>query len=296
MSHTVVALLINYRDAKRTADCVRTLLDSSIVRVVVWDNSEDDGLSSAELTRLFHDDGRVDVETSSRNLGFAAGVNRGIEACRRLVPQAWILLINNDTIAPPRLAEALSIGLERNLGSMLAFPALLHAGKRIDEVYYHRWLGLLSHRPHPGGFRLPRGCCVMLAADRWAGQLFDEDFFMYGEEVELGWRLRHQTGAMVHVPEMVVVHEGARSSGVNSLFYEARMVAAHLILVRKLGTGRIEKSLLYLLRLPGLLARAVLRSIRYRSSTPWKGLWHGARLAADPSRHIEPSLSGNANR
>lgn len=287
MSHAVIALLINYRDAKRTANCVRTLLASGVVRVVVWDNSEDGGVSSAELGRLFDAVDKVVVETSPRNIGFAAGVNHGIDACRRLMPKAWILLINNDTIAPPRLADVLSTELETSRNSVLAFPALLHAGKRIDEVYYHRWFGVLTHLPHPGTFRVPRGCCVMLATDRWEGDLFDEDFFMYGEEVELGWRLRYQPDAMVHVPEAVVVHEGSMSSGVNSLFYETRMVAAHLILAGKLGVGRV-RLLLYLFRLPVLMVRAGVRSIRYRSSMPWKGLWLGARLASDRSRHIEP--------
>ncbi len=291
MSRLLVGLVINYRDAQRTANCVHALLGNGVEHVIVWDNSEDGGASACDLRSLFADGRRIDIEVSARNLGFASGVNRGLEVCRRHNSKARVLLINNDAIAPSGLVDSLAQALEETEGAVLAFPALRHAGRRIDEVYYHRWLGLLTYRRWPGAFRLPRGCCLMLATDRWTGALFDEDFFMYGEEIELGWRLRKQVAALVHVSEMLVVHEGSASSGMNSLFYEARMVAAHLILARKLGVNRLETLLLYFLRIPMLLARAVLRSIRYRSLTPFTALWHGARLVFLKSAKLEPSSS-----
>lgn len=291
MKRPVVALVINYRDAIRTAECVRRLLDGDIVHVIVWDNSADRGVSAAELCILFADNSRVSLKINPLNLGFAAGVNRGIEACCQLMPEAWVLLINNDAVAPKDLAGALSGALQQNASTKIAFPALIHAGRRIDEVFYQRWLGLILSRPKFGAFRLPRGCCLMLATDRWTGPLFDEDFFMYGEEIELGWRLHTHPAAMVYVGETIVVHEGSASSGINSLFYETRMVAAHLILVRKLGRNCVETLLLYLMKVPVLSGRAGLRSVRCRSLTPWRALWRGVRLAVSQGSNIGPPSS-----
>ncbi|MGC1549553.1 MAG: glycosyltransferase [Rhodanobacter sp.] len=286
MTHPVIALVINFRDACRTARCIESLLDDDVEHVVVWDNSADGGVSAEELAVLVAGDTRVSIEVCTRNLGFAAGVNSGLQICRQRMEKAWVLLINNDAIAPLGLASKLASALALHSCTLLAFPALIHSGHRLDEIYYQRWFAMLSDRCIPGAFRVPRGCCLMLATNRWSGPLFDEDFFMYGEEIELGWRLREKQDAMAHVSDALVQHEGSASSRLGSLFYETRVVAAHLILARKLARSRIDVWLLYMLRLPVLLARATVRSLRFRSLTPWLALWSGLQIALgnDPLR------------
>lgn len=279
MIHPIIALVINFRDARRTAHCVRSLLDGDVRHVVIWDNSADSGASAMELAAFFSADTRVSIEVSSCNLGFAAGVNRGLQACRLHLEQAWVLLINNDAIAPAGLARKLANALVEDDRTLLAFPSLMHAGHRLEEIYYHRWLATLSERHFPGAIRIPRGCCLMLAADRWTGPLFDENFFMYGEEIELGWRLRARQGVMVRISDALVEHEGSASSVLGSSFYEARVVAAHLILARKLARNRVDACLLYAFRVPVLLARALIRSLRFHSFVPWLALWQGLRIA-----------------
>jgi GT2 family glycosyltransferase len=286
MIHPVIALVVNFRDTHRTLHCVRSLLDSNVCHVVVWDNSADSGASAIELGTFLAGDDRISIEASPCNLGFAAGVNRGLQVCRQRMEQAWILLINNDAIAPLGLANKLANALAEDKRMLLAFPALMHAGHRLDEIYYQRWFALLSERHFPGAFRIPRGCCLMLAADRWSGPLFDEDFFMYGEEIELGWRLRARAGAMACINDILVEHEGSASSRLGSPFYEARLVAAHLLLARKLASNHVDACLLCAIRVPVLLSRALLRSLRFRSWTPWLALWQGLRIVMghDPVR------------
>lgn len=284
MARRVVALVINYRDARRTSDCVRSLLSGTVVRCVVWDNSEDDGRSADQLKASFDGDDRIELVVSRRNLGFAAGVNRGLEVCRRSAPDAWVLMINNDALAPITLSGDLALALETRPGALIAFPALMHAGHRLDEVYYQRWLGLITTQPWPGAFRLPRGCCLMLATDRWPDPLFDEAFFMYGEEIALGWSLHGQPEALCLVDSVCVEHEGSASSGLGSPFYEERMVAAHLILSGKLGRNTWEKSMLLAWRTPMLILRATLRACRYRSVVPLTALWKGWRIFRSQAR------------
>jgi len=109
---------------------------------------------------------------------------------------------------------------------------------------------------------------------------------MYGEEIELGWRLRARQGAMAYINGVLVEHEGSASSRPGSPFYEARVVAAHLILARKLAHNRFDACLLYAIRVPVLLTRALLRSLRFHSVAPWLALWQGLRIALgkDPLR------------
>jgi GT2 family glycosyltransferase len=120
---------------------------------------------------------------------------------------------------------------------------------------------------------------LLIATERVRLPLFDEDFFMYGEDCELGWRLSRFPGAIVHLAETLVEHDGSASSGLGSPFYETHMVAAHLILGRKLATGSFDAWLLCVLRSFMLLARALVRSLRFHSRIPLSSLRGGWRIA-----------------
>ena len=83
------------------AQCLRSLdaqSDADFETVVV-DNGSADG--SVELLRRDHP--RVLCVEAGENLGFAEGVNRGIDAAGG----AWIATLNNDTVADPGFIEEL---------------------------------------------------------------------------------------------------------------------------------------------------------------------------------------------
>ncbi|MCF7996965.1 MAG: hypothetical protein K9L88_19350 [Chromatiaceae bacterium] len=247
--------------------------------MLVWDNSDDGGQTALALRSTLGTDSRVSIEVSPANLGFAAGVNRGMSWIARHHPGACVLLINNDARLRPGALSALRHALVLHPEARLAYPDIDHAGKVLGTVYYQRWFGLLSARPIPGSDPYASGCCLLFNATRIGSTVFDEDFFMYGEDAELGCRLSHERGAMLHVPELLVRHEGSASSGLGSPFYEARMVAAHLILARKLARGHIDHTFLLLGRSLMLTARALVRTLRYRSLAPVRALHEGWRLA-----------------
>lgn len=275
----VIGLLLNYRDAARSIRCVRSLLDNNVERVLVWDNSADGGVSAAELIRAFGRDSCIDVHVSPNNIGFAAGVNRALERCTQIDRRARVLLINNDATLLPRAVTLLLEALVQKPEARIALPSINHGGKVIGRGYYHRLTGLLSTKAHMGFFCYPSGCCLLIDHERLDGPLFDEDFYMYGEDIELGWRLGQHPGFIADVKEVLVEHEGSASSGLGTPFYETRMVAAHLILVRKLARNRTDQVALLLGHAAMLIARSVVRSIRYRSMVPLSSLCRGRRLA-----------------
>lgn len=279
MSKQVIGLLLNYRDVSRTVRCIRSLLDQGVEHVVVWDNSEDSGVSAAAVAILMRDERRVDVQVSTRNLGFAAGVNHALAHCAKNHPQAWVLLLNNDAYLLDDALRLLRSALVDSQSAKIAFPSINHAGRILGLAYYHRLTGFLSWTPRPGYFAYASGCCLLIATDRIGLPLFDEAFFMYGEDWELGWRLRAADGAMAFVDETLVEHEGSASSGLGSLFYETQMVAAHLILIRKLSRSPLERIVLYVLRVLMLCARALIRTCRFRSTVPIKALYQGMKMA-----------------
>lgn len=274
---SVVGLTLNYRDAARTLRCVSSLLADQVPHVLVWDNSEDSGHSANDLRSLIAGDPRVSIAVSDHNMGFAAGVNRGLAWISTHFPGAWVLLINNDAILVAGATIAMVQKLERMPEAVIAYPTIDHGGSRIGTAFYQPHFGLITKTRLPGGIPYASGCCQLLDPSRLEGPWFDEEFFMYGEDMELGYRLGMRR--MLHVPDAWVLHEGSASSHVGSLFYETRMVAGHWLLVGKLAKNRFELVTFYVGRGVSLILRAVLRAWRHGSWEPLKGLREGTRLA-----------------
>jgi N-acetylglucosaminyl-diphospho-decaprenol L-rhamnosyltransferase len=273
----VVGLTLNYRDATRTVRCIDSLLAQGIEQVLVWDNSEDDGASARELAALLTIPEHVSIATENRNLGFAAGVNRGINWIKARFPDAIVLLINNDALLLSGGLEALTSALKAAPQAAIAYPDIDHGGHLIGPVYYHPWLALITYTHLPGSIAYASGCCQLIAPDRLTDPCFDERFFMYGEDMEQGFRLGPTR--MEHVPGVWVRHEGSASSGMGSLFYETRMIAAHWLLARKFARNRSELAAMYVGRLFLLSLRALIRACRYGRLTPFFALGAGWRLA-----------------
>lgn len=271
----IAGLLLNYRDAVRSVECIQSMLDENVSTILVWDNSEDGGKSAADIVAVYKGDNRVRVVVSEKNMGFAAGVNRGIEILLETLPGTWVFLINNDARVLSGALSKLETRLVHAPDALIAFPNVSQAGHIVGQAYYHKLLGLLSWKPRRGFFLFASGCCLLIAMDRMSLPLFDEDFFMYGEDCELGWRLSQSPGSLLHVEDALVIHEGSASSRLGSIFYESHTVAAHLILARKLAGNRIEFGLLLLIRAFILPTRAIVRSVRYCSVRPLLGLWKG---------------------
>ena len=281
---SVVGLTLNYRDAQRTARCVHSLRQAGCQFVVVWDNSADDGVSAAALHQLDASDD-LRIVCSASNLGFAAGVNRGLELIAAQSPRSWVMLLNNDArVASDGIGE-LHAALQAHPAALLAYPRIDHGGRVIGTAWYQRCLGLITATPLPGSFPFASGCALLIALGRLPRvALFDERFFMYGEDVALGASLARKTGAMCHVPRVLVWHEGSASSGMGSAFYEARTVAAHLLLARVLARHAGDHVGLLMGRALALSARAVVRAARYRSAQPLRALFTGFKLAVTSRR------------
>lgn len=278
MRHPIIGLTLHYRHAALTDRCVRSLLADGADAVLVWDNTGDGGESAKSITVCQEQPDRVALEISPANLGFAAGVNRGIEVILARWLQAWVFLLNNDAEVLPGAVSTLSEALAVHSSAVVAFPLIDQGDRFSGATYYQRHFGLLSSRPLPASVMHPSGCALLIAPERIELPLFDEDFFMYGEDVMLGARLGPQR--MVHVPEVLVRHAGNAGSGQGSAFYEERMVAAHWLLARKLAKNRLELGLYLLGRALSLSARALLRALRQRSLVPLTALWRGWRLAS----------------
>lgn len=184
--------------------------------VIVVDNGSTDG--TAALLAAQHPGVRL-IELG-RNRGFAAAVNEGIRAARG----EFVVLMNNDVEASPGWISALIDAMDKHPGvGACASRMLSYADpSRIDSAGDQ--LGLFANSighdepdgpafDHPG-FVL--SACAGAAAYRrtileeTGG--FDERFFAYLEDVDLGVRLQLAGWDCLYVPDAIVHHHGSATA------------------------------------------------------------------------------------
>lgn len=267
------AIILDYRGAARTRACLETLIGQGIDLAIVVDNSEDVQASQAldlALAEFQRASPGYIVRTlrPARNLGFARGVNLalgdpGAAGCE------LFLLINNDAYAHPGMLASMARTLREQAADLVAPLVVDGAGTAQPQFRYQRHLGILSPRNMPFSFPYLSGCCLLFRRELLRdGKLFDEDFFMYGEDTLLGWELARAGKKLVIDRHACVSHAGRGSSRENKIFYEYHMARAHVLLAMKAFRTPLEIPLLLAGKFMALGCRAVLRSARSRSLVP----------------------------
>jgi GT2 family glycosyltransferase len=161
------------------------------------------------------------VIENSRNLGFGAAVNQAI----RKSASEFVAVINDDAVADPRWLEAmLAVARQRYEIGMCAPQIRFHGEDRLDSA--GMLLGSDGSSKQRGHGRpsseysrnahvlLPSGCAALYRrAMLDEVGLFDESFFLYCEDTDLGLRARWKLWECVYVPEAIVEHRYSHSSG-----------------------------------------------------------------------------------
>jgi GT2 family glycosyltransferase len=260
-------IILNYFGHDETLACAKGLLGQNIDRIIIVENSgsrqEEDSLSSALGAET-----KTTVMSTGKNLGFAGGVNFAV---RQMLPLGFdaFLLLNNDTVVPVDLIDRLVGGAEKAVID-IASP-VVYEYPRKDKLwsaghYYNIWTGLTAQAKNrfklPGDFFYLRGCCLLVRCHVFeTAGLLDEDFFMYGEEVDFCYRAvkaGYKTGI---VPDAKLYHKVAGSSTMNSPFYEYHIVLSHFLLCGKTFSSACASKISLIVKTAVMAVRALKRSI-----------------------------------
>ena len=222
---TVVVVNRNRRDLLR--ECLRSIAKQVYrnVEVIVVDNGSADGsetvTSERELSQL-----PIRLIKNSNNRGFCAANNQAL----RFVLGKYIALINNDAEADRTWLSALVAALEANPGfGMAASKILLHGDRSIIHKAGHLIYPDGQNRGRGTGEQdqgqydrmeeaaWPDGCAAFYRRSLFehVGG-FDEDFFAYADDAELGLRARIAGWRCLYVPSALVFHHGAATLGTHS--------------------------------------------------------------------------------
>jgi GT2 family glycosyltransferase len=160
------------------------------------------------------------IENES-NRGFGAAINQACAASR----STYVAILNDDAVAAPRWLEELVAAAKSHpdAGMVASQVRLIHSG-RLDSA------GMLlcadgsskqrGHGASPGAFEqaeealLPSGSAALYRRamlDQVGG--FDDDFFLYCEDTDLGLRARWAGWTCWYAPGAVAYHHYSHSAG-----------------------------------------------------------------------------------
>jgi GT2 family glycosyltransferase len=227
-SPSLISVIIpNWNGKHFLAECIDSLKEQTFrdFETILVDNGSTDG--SAEFVEERY--GKfVRIIRNKKNLGFTGGNNVGIEAARG----EYIVLLNNDTWAPPtwlnELVKTTPLGPPIGMWASKVYSYYKRSQiEAVGELIY--WDGLSRSRgqyeQERGQYEemeeifFPPGCGGMYRKVVFEEiGLFDEDFFAYGDDAEIGIRARLAGWKCVYVPKAVLYHKNSGTGGQYSPF------------------------------------------------------------------------------
>ena len=127
MPDAIAAVVVDHDAGPLLDGCVRSLLDDGAAPVVVVENGAA-GSAAAALADVSRGTGRprrVRIVRPGRNVGYGAGVNRGLAALAgEPPPPEWILVCNPDLVVHPGALAALRQALESEHAWALVGPRI----------------------------------------------------------------------------------------------------------------------------------------------------------------------------
>ena len=229
----VSVIIVNWNSKAYLRECLTSLFQyvrSIKYEVIVVDGASFDGCGEM-LSQEFPS---VTFIQSPENVGFARANNLGARHARG----PHLLLLNPDTLfvedsletmhgALKSIPKAAAVGCrllntDRSLqtSSVLTFPTILN--RIVDSEFLRRrfpsislWgvASLYSKDSQPSEVEAVSGACLLVKREKFE-QVggFTESYFMYGEDVELCYKLWRVGGKVLHVPNAKLVHFGGGSS------------------------------------------------------------------------------------
>lgn len=239
MTSGVSLVIVDYNAGEVLLRCLEAVALQTLPpsRLLLVDNAGTDG--SFEEARAFVASnstlaGIAQILRNEKNLGFAAANN----AAALLCDTEFLALLNPDAVPAPDWLEKLAAAAKRHpRAAAFASRQMLDVQRGLvdglGDVYHP--IGLCRRRRHGKGLRpsdlveteTASACAAAALYRRAAFQEaggFDEKFFCYVEDVDLGLRLRRMGYATVFVPDAVVEHASKNSRSDFAVYHGHRNI------------------------------------------------------------------------
>ncbi len=286
-------VIVNWNTRDLLRNCLRSLAHATGVsyQIVVVDNASDDG--SAEMVR--REFPHVTLIANDENRGYPAANNQGLRLLgfERDGPDdapRYALALNPDTVVPPGALHEMVAYMDADPRIGAAGPKLVLLDGSLDlacrrsfptpEISFYRMVGLSKLFPHSRRFgrynltyldpdvetEVDSVVGAFMIVRREAIQrvgLFDEAFFMYGEDLDWAYRIKQAGWTVMYNPRVTVTHV-KRAASRQSRRAQREFYRAMLIFYRKH----------YRATTPWWLHVLVLTGLALKGGLPlWRDLW-----------------------
>jgi GT2 family glycosyltransferase len=214
-------IILNWNGKHLLDECLESVLSQQYqdYEIIIVDNGSTDN-SVNYLNEKYSS--KAKIIALNKNKGFAGGCNEGIKVARG----DYICLLNNDAIVDKNwLGELIS-------AAELA-PDIGMCASKILNYYNREEFDTLGHLIYPDGLNrgrgkfekdinqydkmeeafFPSGAAALYRKDMLNEiGLFDEDFFAYGDDTDIGLRARLAGWKCVYVPSAIAYHKSSASS------------------------------------------------------------------------------------
>ena len=291
-------VIVNWNTRDLLRDCLTSIAASRPVtegggsaRVVVVDNASNDG--SADMVRAEFPD--VMLIANADNPGYPSANNQGFRAlgfgqgCGDDAPR-YALALNPDTVLPPTALSAMVAYMDADPALGAAGPKLVLRNGDLDlacrrsfptpQISFYRMIGLsklFPRSPRFGRYNMTYldpdvetevdsvvGAFMLVRREaiRQVG-LFDDVFFMYGEDLDWAYRIKQAGWTIKYNPKVTVTHV-KRAASRQSRRAPREFYRAMLIFYRKH----------YRATTPWWLHSLILLGLMLRGGRPlWQELW-----------------------
>lgn len=270
-----------------TLDCINSINNSEYVDVLIVDNASPNGVEelvhSLSLlpqlgceSQLFKR-GNIYLIRLDNNYGYAAGNNKGFALSNQIGIYDYVWFVNNDVIIRPGSIENLLEFLDKNseydaIGTtvlnynsdtiqcaggakyipLLAVGRPILSGKNLSEVYKENII-----IPQSDYYT---GCSFIFKSSEFRKVSgFNEDYFLYFEEIDIFTRLKKLSGFQsIYLRNVIVEHKDGAS--INHLG-RSELSERHSTISSLIFTSKYHKNIL----LPVIIIRMIYKTTRYAS-------------------------------
>lgn len=251
-------IIVNYNVKEHLGNCISSIIDASqgiSTEIIVVDNNSYDG-SAEYIQQKFTGLGNLKIIENESNFGFAKANNIGVQHAKG----DYLLILNPDTILQEdTLSKCMEYYKNNPLTGALTCKLILPNGKLdlacrrsfpYPSVAIYRMLGL--SKLFPKSHRLARynltyldenetyevdsivGAFMLIRKDIF-GQVggFDEDYFMYGEDLDLCYRIKAAGYKIFYYSGTSIIHYKGESTRKSSVSYVNNFYGAMKLFAEK---------------------------------------------------------------
>jgi len=204
----ITVAIVSFKSEKVIFRCLKSI--KKIKNIIIFDNSNDINLKN-QISKRYPN---IQFILSKKNLGYGSGNNQILKICKT----KFIFVINPDTILNNKCEkELLKCINKKNLDFSIIAPSC----NQIDYTTYSKKIKSIDENlvkvDHVKGFAM-----LMNVKKIKKIKMFDENFFLYLEEIDLCKRLIEKNENIYINQNAVVTHLGAKSSNIGFEFEKCR--------------------------------------------------------------------------